>query len=164
MTLILTLGFDPASQEHFDTLRQRHFPPERNLVPAHLTLFHALPESQDVLSTLDSVAAATRPFSLTVSGLRSLGRGVAYTLQAPEIQALHRALSASFTGYLTAQDRQPLRPHVVLQNKTTAEQAKALLALLNAGFATFAVQARGLDLWHYRGGPWEAARRFDFTA
>lgn len=49
--LILTLAMDERSQERFDRLRETHFPPERNHLSAHLTLFHRLPgERQTAIS------------------------------------------------------------------------------------------------------------------
>ena len=44
--LILTLKLDQASFTRLDALRQAHFPPERNWLSAHLTLFHHLPGDQ----------------------------------------------------------------------------------------------------------------------
>ena len=163
VSAILTIRFDPMSQQHFEDMRQRYFPPERNLVPAHLTLFHVLPVTEEICSTLSMTAAATRVFSLSVTGLRSLGRGVAYTLDGLELESVYRVLSFSFAALLTPQDRQKFRPHVVIQNKSTAEDAKALLAELQAGFQSFRVEAHGLDFWHYRNGPWELARQFNFV-
>jgi 2'-5' RNA ligase len=162
MSGILTIRFDPVSQEHFEGMRQRYFPPERNLVPAHLTLFHVLPTTEEICSTLTRTASANKVFPIAVTGLRSLGRGVAYTLAGSELQSVHRLLSFLFAALLSPQDKQKFRPHVVIQNKTTDAQARELLTLLEASFQTFTVEARGLDLWHYRDGPWELARQFDF--
>ena len=145
-------------------MRQRYFPPERNLVPAHLTLFHVLPTTEAICATLARTAAMTEIFPLAVNGLRSLGRGVAYTLAGPEIYSLHKLLSFSFAALLTPQDQKKFQPHVVIQNKSTAEQASALLALLQANFQSFTVEAQGLDLWHYRNGPWDLAQQFTFAA
>ena len=158
-----TIRFDPVSQEHFDGMRQRHYPPERNLVPAHLKLFHVLPTTEEVCSTLARAASTTNAFPIAVTGLRSLGRGVAYTLAGPEVHSVHRVLSFSFAALLSPQDKQPFRPHVVIQNKSTEAQARELLALLQASFQPFTVEARGLALWHYGDGPWELARQFDFV-
>ena len=44
--LILTLALDAATQSWLESMRRAHFPPARNLVPAHVTLFHALPGDQ----------------------------------------------------------------------------------------------------------------------
>jgi hypothetical protein len=50
-----------------------------------------------------------------------------------------------------------------VQNKVTPAEARALLSTLTASFAPFEALALGLDLWHYRGGPWELAARHPFT-
>ena len=161
MTDILTLRFDEKSQAHFEQMRQRYFPPERNQIPAHLTLFHMLPRIAEVADVL-AAAAKIKPFAVQVTGLRSLGRGVAYTLGSTELAGLQRRLAESFAEHLSAQDRQKFQPHVVIQNKATGESARALLELLRAGFRGFEVSAEGLDLWHYLGGPWELAGTFWF--
>ncbi|RYG16668.1 MAG: 2'-5' RNA ligase family protein, partial [Caulobacteraceae bacterium] len=41
--LIVTAALDDGAFDWFEDLRQSHFPRHRNQVPAHLTLFHALP-------------------------------------------------------------------------------------------------------------------------
>lgn len=45
--LIVTLALDEQAQARFDALRSRHFPPDRNVLDAHVTLFHALPGEQE---------------------------------------------------------------------------------------------------------------------
>ena len=77
MSCVLTLAVDDASQERFEALRQQWFPPERNQIPAHVTIFHTLPETEAVASSLHAVAAATRRFRMQVNQVRSLGRGAA---------------------------------------------------------------------------------------
>ena len=163
MTDVLTLRMDGESQAHFEALRQRHFPPERNHIPAHLTLFHTLPGEAWVGQSLATAADATRPFAMQVTGVRSLGKGVAYALRSPELESLHTELVDAFQEVLTPQDRQRLRPHVVVQNKVPPEAAKALLRELEAEFQTRSVRAAGLDLWHYLGGPWQLAQFFPFA-
>lgn len=162
MTDLLTLALDRESQGHFEQLRQQYFPPERNLIPAHLTLFHTLPREAWVGDALREAAAERSEFRMAVAGVRSLGRGVAYTLQSQELGRLHRQLVERFAGVLTPQDRQPFRPHIVVQNKVTPERARQLLRELETSFAPWEVRAVGLDLWHYLGGPWELAERFEF--
>ena len=164
MTDILTLQMDQASQAHFEEMRQRYFPPELNLIPAHLTLFHTLPATPNVSQVLGAAAAGVDRFDLKVTGLRSLGRGVAYTLLSPELLALHRSLAGMFTADLSRQDQQKFQPHVVIQNKSTSAAAKELLVGLQAGFRAFQVRAEGLDLWHYRNGPWEHVKSFAFRS
>ncbi|NJM07417.1 2'-5' RNA ligase family protein [Candidatus Gracilibacteria bacterium] len=45
--LILTVLLDEDTFRRFDGLRRTHFPPQRNLIPAHITLFHALPAIEE---------------------------------------------------------------------------------------------------------------------
>ncbi|WP_354670644.1 2'-5' RNA ligase family protein, partial [Amycolatopsis solani] len=77
--LVVTLAVDGSAQSAWNALRRRWFPPERLVVDAHLTLFHALPGEHlaAVLADSAEVAAAAGPFELAVTGARSLGRGVA---------------------------------------------------------------------------------------
>lgn len=163
MSFILTLRLDEASQDFFEKLRQAHFPPERNLIAAHLTLFHHLPESSDVLVTVGQAAKALQVFPVEVTGLRSLGRGVAYTLSSPVLLELHRLLVSSLEEYLIPQDRQRFMPHVVVQNKVSGEAARGLLHDLKCGFSPWTAHAHGLDLWQYLGGPWQHKFAFDFN-
>ena len=87
--LILTIHFDPVSQARFDEYRGRYFPPERNIVPAHLTLFHQLEQTERTFLTLDTVAKEQGAFSVAVTGLRSLGRGGAFALESKPLERLH---------------------------------------------------------------------------
>lgn len=163
--LILTLRFDDESFRHFDGMRRRHFPKARNQIPAHLTLFHHLPgEAQaEIAEVLCQTAARTPALSLAVTGLRFLGYGSAYIVESAPLAALRAALAETWRDGLTPQDAQAFRPHVTIQNKAPAPAAKALFAELDTAFRPFEAKATGLLLWHYRGGPWEAAGTFDFT-
>lgn len=162
MTDLVTLALDAESQRYFEELRQRHFPPERNLVPAHLTIFHTVPREAWVGEAVRDAAAAQPAFPITVTGVRSLGKGVAYELRSTELDRMHRGLVERFREVLTAQDRQPFRAHIVVQNKVSPEAARLLLRELDGEFVERRVWATGLDLWHYLGGPWELAERFAF--
>ena len=158
----MTLQMEEKAQAFFEEMRRRYFPAERNQIGAHLTLFHTLPEAHELAETLRRVAGRSR-FSMRVTGLRSLGRGVAYKLASGELLGLHAELSGAFVDHLTAQDRQRFMPHVVVQNKATPEAARALLAELERGFVPFEVEATGLELWNYLGGPWRLAEAFPFS-
>jgi 2'-5' RNA ligase len=162
--LILTLALDAAGFARLDAARRAHFPPERNLIPAHLTLFHALPGAAmaGIAARLAEVAAATPALPLRVTGLRPLGRGVAYAVESPPLTRLRAGLARDWAEWLTPQDRAGWRPHVTVQNKVTPETARRTLAGLQAGFAPWDGTGEGLLLWHYRGGPWEEAGRFPF--
>lgn len=165
--LILTLAFDAPSFGRLDSLRREHFPPARNIVPAHLTLFHALPGAEEP-AILADLAAACRdqqgPLTLAVTGLRFLGRGVAYALASPEVAALRGRLAGRWAAWLAPQDRQPFRAHVTIQNKATPEGARALHGRLSATFVPFEVAAEGLTLWRYLGGPWEEVATVPFRS
>jgi 2'-5' RNA ligase len=164
--LILTIAFHPEDQARFETLRQLHFPTAYNHIPAHLTLFHHLPgdEAEAVAHSLALAAAHQARFPINVTGLRSLGRGVAYTLAAPALATLRATIATLWHGHLTPQDRQGWRPHVTIMNKATPAEAASLLATMTAAFTPFAVRAEGLLLWHYQGGPWTPAGHFPFVS
>jgi len=160
---VVTLLLDDEAQAVFDRLRARHFPPERNHLAAHVTLFHALPGEQVDAVTAGLAAAADRDaFDVAVTGLRFLGRGVAYTLESPELAALRGGLAAAWQPWLTPQDRQKHAPHVTVQNKVGPAVARALHDQLAAGFEPYRVRARGLGLWRYLGGPWEPVTELPF--
>jgi hypothetical protein len=163
--LILTLQMDESSQERFDHLRELHFPPERNYLNAHLTLFHKLPgEREAEISTeLCEICREHEPPTLIATGLRFLGRGVAYELSSPQLLALRRELVRSWDPWLGAQDRQGFKLHVTVQNKVSPEQARALHQELQATFTPFEIEGLGLSLWRYLGGPWEPAATHLFS-
>lgn len=162
--LILALALDADSQQLFDDLRQEHFPPERNFLRAHLTLFHHLSGADytSICQELAARATAEAPLPLAVTGVRFLGRGVAYTLENSRLQALHQQLQTLWHPTLTPQDQQRLKPHVTVQNKVEPSVARALHEQLVASFQPFEVTGTGLQLWAYRGGPWEALQTFSF--
>ena len=161
--LTLTLALHADDQARFERLRTLHFPADRNLIPAHVTLFHHLPGAE-IEAVWDAIEArcSMPPFTVPVSGLRFLGRGVAYALESTELLALRAGVARQWDGWLTPQDRQGYRPHVTVQNKASPEAARELLAHLQAAFAPFAVRAQGLDLWRYLGGPWKQESRHPF--
>ena len=162
--LILTLGLHADDQARFERLRTLHFPADRNLIPAHVTLFHHLPgrEIEAVQRALEQQCATVPPFEATAAGLRFLGRGVAYSLASPVLTTLRANLATQWREWLTLQDQQGYRPHVTIQNKATPEAARALHRNLEAAFTPFTVRAEALLLWRYLGGPWEAVGRSAF--
>jgi 2'-5' RNA ligase len=162
--MIVTLLLDEASQAHFDALRRAYFPPERLVVGAHVTLFHAVPADEEAALTalLATAARSTAPLPIVVSGVRFLGRGVAFSLECAALITLRAQLRMALHERLTPQDRQRWAPHITVQNKVAPEAARALFTQLSAGFEPSTVTGIGLGLWRYRGGPWEAvsAHRF----
>jgi 2'-5' RNA ligase len=163
--LIVTLAIDEAAFLVLDGLRRRHFPLLRNLVPAHVTLFHRLPGTAEAAIHAE-LAAACRdrpPFCLASGQPRLLGRGVALTLASTELVELRDRLAARFLPLLAAQDRQPYRPHVTIQNKVAPEVARALALELEAHPRQLRITATGLLLWRYLAGPWQPVAACPFA-
>ncbi|WP_231426155.1 2'-5' RNA ligase family protein [Pedobacter sp. Leaf250] len=159
---ILTLRIDQEAQAFFDQQRKTYFPIERNLLNAHLTLFHHLINYKDLEKVLSSLKV--EPFWLIVSALKQLGRGVAYKIDSEELNDIRLKLAKCFWDNLTAQDKQGYRPHITIQNKVEPEVSKILYATLQSDFTPFAIQGLGLDLWEYLGGPWKHVSYFPFQA
>ena len=162
--LIVTLSLDEPAFSFFNGLRQAHFPPERNYLQAHLTLFHHLPPGEpSLIDTLERTAAKHKAFPLAVTRVAFTGNGVAYKVESDELLQLHRSLQVAWSAWLTPQDRQRLWPHVTVQNKEPPEKARTLFEELSGMFTPFTAYATGLELWVYRGGPWEALATYSFT-
>lgn len=153
--LIVTAQLGAADHAWFDQQRKAHFPPDRNLLPAHLTMFHALPPSlEPEVRGLLKTLVAQRPPAATCTGLIHLGKGVAYRITSPELDAVRDELAARFTGMLTAQDQAGWRAHVTIQNKVNSAEARALYETLSADFQARPVSIHGFALHAYDGGPW----------
>jgi 2'-5' RNA ligase len=162
--LILSAVLAAPVQQRLDALRRAHFPPERNHLDAHVTLFHHLPGEQvDAVGT--AVAAAARGTvapPVEVTGARLLGRGVAVGLVSPVLAALRAELARTWAPWLTAQDRAKRDLHVTVQNKVTPAEARRLHAHLSASITPERTSAVALALWRYAGGPWEPVARWRF--
>jgi hypothetical protein len=162
--LILTLALEPRAQAYFNDLRQQHFPPERNFLEAHLTLFHHLPaDHPDILPTIETLCSGRPPLQLHASKVVSIGKGVAIKIDCPPLQQVHSFLRNQWLSLLTAQDRHGIWPHITIQNKVAPRQAAALLQQLAPAFAPFQFWGIGLTLWEYRGGPWHHLQQFAFS-
>ena len=114
--LIVTALLDERARQRFDCLRREHFPPERNHLDAHLTLFHRLPDTPAIVSAL-AIAADRPTITARVRRVRGWRGGVAYDLAAPELTALRRQLAQGWSDRLSAQDRAKADLHVTVQNK-----------------------------------------------
>lgn len=163
--LIVSALFAAGDQQWLDRLRRAHFPPERNLLPAHLTLFHHLPPSlaREAGQRLRSLTRGVRAPAAEAAGLIDLGGGVAIRIVSPGLVAIRDELAGAFAGLLTPQDAAGWRPHVTIQNKVAPAAARALRAALEQEFRPRRVAVAGLALWRYRGGPWEPVSRHMFA-
>src|SRR5438270_6729449 len=103
--LIITADLAPVDFAWLDQLRRAHYPFDRNQLPAHLTMFHALPPSAEgeARRTLARLASSPPPRA-NIEGLMDLGGGVALRVVSPELDAIRRELAADFHGLLSAQD------------------------------------------------------------
>ncbi len=147
-----------------DGLRREHFPPERNKLAAHVTLFHSFAPSlrEELSRMLGGVAAAYAPSPARVDGLMNLGTGTALAIASPGMDSIREAIADHFHGSLTRQDAQRLRLHITIQNKVSTEAAKALQRALAAHFRPREFRFRGLGLHIYRGTHWDALAQWSF--
>jgi hypothetical protein len=144
-------------------LRRTHYPPERNRVPAHLTLFRQLPPSlEGELATRLARAAAAPPPRATIAGIMDLGEGTAFRIESEDLVAVRAELAGAFHGLLMPQDQAPWRPHVTLQNKVPPREARALQQQLGATFEPRPLAIRALAAWRYLNGSWDPIREWAF--
>lgn len=162
--IIVTVDLAANDQAWLDGLRRRHFPPERNQLPAHLTMFHSLgamlePELKHRLAIF---AAELPPPRAQLAGLMNLGSGVAFRIVSDDLDHIRAELADAFRGSLTQQDQHGWRPHVTIQNKVISSVAVATLTELERGFTPRPLGIAGLAYHHYEGGPWRLGKRYAF--
>ena len=162
--LILTARMPSELHRRFTDLRTEHFPPERNYLEAHVTLFHAIPGQceAEACGYLARLASEVAPLPGAVEGLMSLGGGTAIKLSSVSLLNLRDEIADHFHGLLTAQDQHRPRLHVTIQNKVTSKEAKALQARLAGTIMHQQFNFPGLHLYRYKGGPWDLVRQFVF--
>lgn len=161
--IIVSALFGDEDFAYLDGLRRAHFPPDRNQLSAHLTLFHHLPPSAvRELQTRLAAEAKAAPPAAELSEVMNLGRGVALRVRSEALDAIRHRLADDFQGSLTPQDAGGWRPHVTIQNKASPADAKALLQEMTATFRPRPLKISGLAAYYYRGGPWELIGRHPF--
>jgi hypothetical protein len=161
---ILTAALPPDIQGWADGLRRAHFPPERNHLHAHVTLFHAFAPSllDELITYLPRVAGEFAAPKAEITGLMDLRTGTAIALASPQLLALRSLIAEHFRGSLTAQDLHEPRPHITIQNKVTKREARALQAALAPTIALRRFTFPALELHLYQGGPWKQVKRCAF--
>ena len=162
--LIVTAELPADLQAWANALRRAHYPPERNRVDAHVTLFHALPPSCEG-ELRDRLAAAGRdlaPIPARLEGVMSLGNVTALRIASPQMLALRRDIADRLHGLLSSQDDAEPRLHVTVQNKVSTREARALQEQLASEVEPRDFRFAGLGLFRYRGGPWEPLKRWSF--
>lgn len=154
--LIVTAELGSEDFAWLDALRRRHYPPERNRVPAHLTMFHALAPSAEDEARRRLAGHSVRPAPAAhIAGLIDLSGGVAFRVVSDELDAIRDDLAHDLHGLLGAQDSGGWRPHVTVQNKVAPKVSRELLRSLERDFQPRPLRIAGLGLHRYLGGPWE---------
>lgn len=140
-----------------DGLRRAHFPPERNHLAAHVTLFHSFAPSlrEELPRMLALLAGEFAPPPAEVTGLMDLGQGTAIAVRSPALLAVRGLLADHFWDMLTKQDQGGKKLHITVQNKVTRAQALALQAELGPALEHRRFAFTGLGLHLYRGPHWE---------
>lgn len=162
--LILTALAEPQAQAWFEALRRAHYPAALNRVPAHVSLFHQLPgrELAAVKRRLKAVCGAVPPPEIAVTGVKATGQGAALRLRSPDLEDVRAELAAGWDTLLIPQDRAGFQPHLTIQNKVTAQAARATIAAVEAGFVPFVTRAVAIAIWRYCDGPWQALGSVSF--
>ena len=161
--LIITLKIDTASQAFFSEQRKLYFPAHINYLDAHLTLFHKLPADDILTNKTIELICKRKSFSMEVTGVKNIGKGIVYTIYSSELQQLHKQMQLIFFHILIPQDKGKLAPHITVQNKVTANKANVLHQNLSESFKPFSVQATGIATWLYLKGPWQKKAEFLFV-
>jgi hypothetical protein len=161
--LIVTAELGAEDLAWLDGLRRRHYPPERNQLAAHLTMFHAIPPSaeQELRGRLSALTKVAAP-QAKIAGVMNLGGGIAYRVVSDELEAFRVELANALHGLLSSQDASGWRPHVTIQNKVAPKLARELLSSLEREFVPRPLCIAGLGLHRYLGGPWERLSRYAF--
>jgi hypothetical protein len=160
---LVTAELPPDVLAWADGLRRAHYPPERNRLRAHVTLFHALPPSvKEELEEVLSDLARHAPPAARIEGLMKLGRGTALAVDSPAMVELHGLVADRMHGLLTQQDTRPLRLHITIQNKVTSTAARALQAELEPTIQPLAFRFRGFGLYAWEEGLWRDIRTVPF--
>lgn len=160
--LIVTAHVDDDDLQFFDALRTRFFPPERNFLRAHVTMFHKLPPEHrpQIDEILGSTAQMTGVVDVEVTAVRNMGNGLAFVLDSEGLARMRAYMKSAFRPWLGSQDHQPWRPHITIQNKVHWQKAEALHEMLSSEFVTRTIRVEGFDLWSYMQGPWRHERTF----
>ncbi|HEY7006380.1 MAG TPA: 2'-5' RNA ligase family protein [Sphingomicrobium sp.] len=161
--LIITAEIAQRDFSWIEGLRRANYPAQRNQVPAHLTMFHALPPSSESEVRARLAQLVRRPLpSATIAGLMDLGGGVAFRVVSPDLDAIREELATELHGLLSAQDSGGWRPHVTIQNKVPSKVARALKESLERSFQPRPLAISGLGLHRYMDGPWEPLATYAF--
>lgn len=163
--LIVTAELGSDDFAWLNGLRRQHYPVDRNVVPAHLSVFRALPPSAEaeIRHLLADIASRKAPRA-SISGLMDLGGGVAFRIISEELDCLREEMSDRLHGLLSAQDARGWIPHVTIQNKVPPREARELSKSIGTRYDRRPLRISGLGLHRYLGGPWETLSTYSFRS
>jgi hypothetical protein len=161
--LIVTAEIAQGDFSWLEGLRRAHYPVERNQVPAHLTIFHALPPSieTELRGRLGRVVRR-KPPNATIASLMDLGGGVAFRVVSSDLDNIRDELADELHGMLGAQDDRGWRPHITIQNKVAPKMARALKEQIERTFQPRPLAIVGLAINRYLDGAWERVAAYPF--
>ena len=161
--LLITAELPPDILAWADALRREHYPPERNRLRAHVTLFHGLPPSAEgEVRRLLGELAKRPPVDARISGIWNMGKGTAFDVESPDMAELHDLMRERFAGIMSAQDDRKLRLHITVQNKVSYEDARQLQRELKKDFEPRSFRFRGFGLYAWEGGLWRPIAEYPF--
>ncbi|WWC95617.1 hypothetical protein V866_002482 [Kwoniella sp. B9012] len=185
--IILTLRLDKATHKLLTDLRSKYFPPHRNFLTAHVTLFHAIPAHRlnELDDQLNSICSSRTGWDVFFGEPEKMGnRGVYLIVRerpSSTVERIHQQLLTDLKrgikgdkDKLTNQDLQTMRkPHVTILNKASnEEQVDTCLKEVKEFFDGLKTDGRkegqhkgravGFELWEYLGGPWKSIKQYSF--
>jgi hypothetical protein len=161
--LIVTAEIAQRDFSWIESLRRAHYPPQRNRVPAHLTMFQALPPSAEpeLRRRLGRIVGCPPPV-VRIAGLIDLGGGVALRIESQELDDIRDELADGLHGLLSGQDSDGWKPHITIQNKVAPKVARVLKASLERSFEQRPLAISGIGAHRYLDGPWEKVAVYPF--
>jgi 2'-5' RNA ligase len=163
---ILTLKTSDQISNTMQSLRRKWFPQQRNKVPAHLTLFHALPGSRivQISQSLEKLTRRTRHFNVATGHIQKGRSGVFVNVGEgeEEVKRVFGEVRDQFFESLSIQDRS-FKGHWTVMNKENDSKRveDAYRDVERSG--TVKGTAQGLVLWRYeKDGTWSYERDFEF--
>jgi hypothetical protein len=161
--LLITAELPGAVLAWADALRRAHYPPEKNRLRAHVTLFHALPPSAEgEIRRLLAELAKGPPPDARITGVWDMGRGTALDVTSEGMAGLHAQMAERFHGLLGWQDDRKLRLHVTVQNKVSREAAEALQSELEDAFELRTFRFHGFGIYAWDEGLWQPIADYAF--
>ena len=166
---MLTLKLTNQLAKEMNSLREQYFPKHLNRTPAHLTLFHALPDSQfaAIDGGISELSANTKIFYLTAGTPFRMRQGVGIQVDKGynNVKKIRAELQNQWMSCLSEQDAGGSRPHWTVMNKVRDQKKiddafEAVARKLEQ--KTWEGDVTGLDLWRYDKGNWVFAKEYRF--